>query len=306
MSERRERSKKPPQKYNILLVPEGNTGTSHSFRVTKLGVALSLVASLVLIVAVIIVVLIYTPVGAIITLPNPHLEERYINELMYVQDRLNRVTEDVIFMREYNLQMRRALGEDDSISDTLGITALADRREIQRQSVSPEHLPSPERGDMDVYDPAMDYGIMGLTSGPVRISPTVESTFRPTLPITLPADGYVTRRFDASGGHVGIDIAGKVNTPIAAAADGTVIFSGWTYHDGNMVIISHGGGYFSVYKHNQANIVRQGAIVRRGETIALLGNTGKQSYGPHLHFELWKDGVPLDPAYYLFDTKDTL
>lgn len=306
MSGRRERSKKPPQKYNILLVPEGNTGTSHSFRVTKLGVFLSLLASLVLIVAIIIVVLIYTPVGSIITIPNPHLEERYVSELVRVQDRLNRVTEDVIFMREYNMQMRRALGEDDALPETTDMTAMADRQEPRRQEVPPRESPAIDNDELDSYDPFVDYGIMGLTSGPVRISPTVESTFRPTLPITLPADGYVTRRFNASGGHVGIDIAGKVNTPIAAVAEGTVIFSGWTYHDGNMVIISHGGGYFSVYKHNQANIVRQGAVVRRGETIGLLGNTGKQSYGPHLHFELWKDGAPLDPAYYLFDSKDSL
>jgi len=157
----------------------------------------------------------------------------------------------------------------------------------------------------EMFDPADDAGIIGLTSGPVRVSPVTESTFRPTLPITLPADGYVTRRFDPASGHAGIDIAGKVSTPIASVADGTVIFSGWTYYDGNMVIISHGSGYFSVYKHNQSNLVRQGAVIRRGETIALLGDTGKQSYGPHLHFELWKDGAPLDPAQYLFDFKDT-
>jgi murein DD-endopeptidase MepM/ murein hydrolase activator NlpD len=305
MSERRERSKKSPRQYNIVLVPEGESARSYSFRLTKARVILACIGSLILIVAIVLLVLIYTPVGTVISLPSPHLEERYRNELIYIQDRLNRVTEDVIFMREYNLQMRRALGEDVTTSADFDMAAMADRGEVRRQDASSPPLPSFTQNEADYYDPTTEYGVMGLTTGPVRISSTVESTFRPTLPITLPADGYVTRRFDASGGHVGIDIAGKVNTPIAAVAEGTIIFSGWTYHDGNMIIISHGGGYFSVYKHNQANLVRQGAVVRRGETIALLGNTGKQSYGPHLHFELWKDGAPLDPAYYLFDMKDT-
>lgn len=301
MLKRRNRGKRPPLKYNIFFVPEDESGKSRSLRVSLLGVLLSFVALFLVIVATVIVVLVYTPVGSVITIPNPYLEERYISELMQVQDRLNRVTEDVLFMREYNLQMRRALGEDDVPGDTSDLAATADSPE-RRQDLSPEV----DRDDMDVYYSADDFGIMGFTSGPIRMSPSIESRFRPTLPISLPADGYITRRFDVHGGHVGIDIAGKVNTPIATVADGTVLFSGWTYHDGNMIIISHGGGYFSVYKHNQSNVVRQGAVVRRGETIALLGNTGKQSFGPHLHFELWRDGVPLDPAYYLFEMKESL
>lgn len=302
MLNRRERSKKPAKKYNILFVPEGELGKSHSLRVSAAGILLSLLASFLIIVAAVILILVYTPLGAVIKIPNPHLEEQYLSELMQIQDRLNRMTEDVLYMREYNLQMRRALGESDVQGDTLDLMAAAASPERQRQNYFPEVEPN----DTDIYYSADDYGILGLTSGPIRISPSIESRFRPTLPISLPADGYISRRFDKASGHVGIDIAGKINTPIAAVADGTVLFSGWTYHDGNMVILSHGGGYFSVYKHNQSNIVRQGAIVRRGETIALLGNTGKQSYGPHLHFELWRDGVPLDPAYYLFNMNDTL
>lgn len=273
---------------------------------TKLGIVASFVTAVALIAAIVIAVLVYTPAGTLIRIPNPHLEQRYVAELMHVQDRLNRVTEDVVFMREFNLQLRRALGEDVSPEDTLGSITLADRQPIRRGEVRDDIRGRPDDDGEEIYDSMLEYGILGLTTGPVRIAPTSEARFRPTLPITLPVDGYVTRTFDAGSGHVGIDIAGKMNTPIAAVADGTVIFSGWTYHDGNMVIISHGGGYFSVYKHNQSNIVQQGAVVRRGETIALLGNTGKHSYGPHLHFELWKDGVPLDPAYYLFEPKDIL
>lgn len=301
MSQRRERSKKPPRKYNVLLVPEEKSGRSYSFHITRLGGLLLLLASLLTIVLFVVVVLVYTPISSLITIPNPHLEEHYTSELTQVYDRLNRLTGEMSYIREYNSQMRRALGEENSgqippvLADVVG-------QSEQRQDLFSAY----DQENYEEYDDAIDYGVLGLITGPVRVSPIIESRFRPTLPISLPAEGYLTRGFDASRGHFGIDIAGKLNTPIAAVADGTVLFSGWTYYDGNMVILSHSGGYFSVYKHNQTNLVRQGAVVTRGETIALLGDTGKRSYGPHLHFELWRDSVPLDPSTYLFDLIELL
>ena len=90
---------------------------------------------------------------------------------------------------------------------------------------------------------------------------------------------------------------------MSAAADGYIVFSGWTYDDGNMVIISHGGGYFTIYKHNQSLLKSANDFVKRGQPIALLGNSGNTSYGPHLHFELWKDGQPQNPDEYLIATE---
>jgi murein DD-endopeptidase MepM/ murein hydrolase activator NlpD len=119
------------------------------------------------------------------------------------------------------------------------------------------------------------------------------------LPLIVPAEGYVTQRFDPENNHFGIDFAGKRGTPVFAAADGSVLFSGWTYDDGNMLIIAHGGGYVTVYKHNQTLLRTSQTRVTRGEPIALLGTSGRTSLGPHLHFEVWKDGIPQDPDQYL-------
>lgn len=123
------------------------------------------------------------------------------------------------------------------------------------------------------------------------------------LPLTMPVIGYITQEFDPRQQHFGIDFAGKEGIPIYAAADGSVIFAGWTYDDGYMIMIEHGGGYRTTYKHNQALLKSIGEYVRRGETIALLGNSGKLSYGPHLHFEVWKDGIPKDPREFLLTTQ---
>jgi murein DD-endopeptidase MepM/ murein hydrolase activator NlpD len=89
---------------------------------------------------------------------------------------------------------------------------------------------------------------------------------------------------------------------VVAAADGYVVFSGWTYQDGQVLILSHSGGFLTYYKHNQSLLKSANIFVRRGEPIALLGNSGRTSSGPHLHFEVWKDGAPVDPARYLLQT----
>jgi murein DD-endopeptidase MepM/ murein hydrolase activator NlpD len=78
-----------------------------------------------------------------------------------------------------------------------------------------------------------------------------------------------------------------------------VLFAGWTYEDGNMLIIAHGGGYATVYKHNQTLLKNTLNAVKRGEPIALLGSTGITSAGHHLHFEVWRNGVPQDPNDFL-------
>jgi len=96
-----------------------------------------------------------------------------------------------------------------------------------------------------------------------------------------------------------MDFAGKRGTPIHAAGDGVVVFSGWTYEDGNMLIIAHSGGVSTAYKHNQALLKNVHSTVKHGEAVALLGSSGKTSYGPHLHCEVWKDGIPQYPNEYL-------
>lgn len=120
------------------------------------------------------------------------------------------------------------------------------------------------------------------------------------VPTFLPVAGVLTTAYSSerSPAHYGIDIAAPRGTSIYAAGDGVVVFSGWTQDLGNMIIVYHGDGFFTYYGHNQRNLVQRNDVVHKGKTIALLGNSGK-STAPHLHFELWKDGVPLNPADYI-------
>lgn len=114
-----------------------------------------------------------------------------------------------------------------------------------------------------------------------------------------PLNGVVSNMYDAGKRHYAVDITAPINTPIKAVANGTVIFSEWTADTGYVIIIEHDEGLLSVYKHNGSLSKGQGDIVRTGEVIASVGNTGELTTGPHLHFELWSNGDPVDPLNYI-------
>ena len=120
------------------------------------------------------------------------------------------------------------------------------------------------------------------------------------LPSVRPADGLISRTYDAETKHFGIDIVNIEGTPIFAIANGQIVFSDFSNDFGHFIIIDHQNGYLSHYYHNQENFLKKGDIVKAGDVIAKLGNTG-MSTGPHLHFEIWKDGNSIDPINFFED-----
>ncbi|MBI1315496.1 peptidoglycan DD-metalloendopeptidase family protein [bacterium] len=110
-----------------------------------------------------------------------------------------------------------------------------------------------------------------------------------------PVKGIVSRKFEHGRKHVGIDILSEKNAPVKSCLDGVVVFAEWTTETGYVLIVQHENELMSAYKHNSALLKRQGDPVRAGEPVAIIGNSGEQSNGPHLHFELWHKGYALDP-----------
>ena len=117
--------------------------------------------------------------------------------------------------------------------------------------------------------------------------------------LTSPISGNVTESYNAKNKHFATDIAAEEGTPVKAVADGTIIFSEWTSTTGNVIIIEHQNHLISVYKHNALSTKEQGDFVESGEVIATSGSTGELSSGPHLHFELWYNGYPVNPADFI-------
>ncbi|RYZ86402.1 MAG: M23 family metallopeptidase [Proteobacteria bacterium] len=114
-----------------------------------------------------------------------------------------------------------------------------------------------------------------------------------------PVTGSITDRFNARQRHYAVDVAVPKNTPIKSVLGGNVIFADWTPTNGNCIIIRHNDGFISAYKHAATLTKEEGDVVRTGEVIALAGTSGQESTGVHLHFELWKDGHPIDPEQFI-------
>ncbi len=114
-----------------------------------------------------------------------------------------------------------------------------------------------------------------------------------------PVNGIITAKFNIQERHYGIDIATSHNEAVKSVLDGTVILSDWTLETGNVLVIDHGKNLISVYKHNATLLKQEGDIVKAGEPVAIAGESGEQSTGPHLHFELWDGGKPVDPLKYI-------
>lgn len=114
-----------------------------------------------------------------------------------------------------------------------------------------------------------------------------------------PVNGNISESYNLEEKHFAVDIVVPENTPVKATADGTVIFAEWTVETGYVVIIEHNRELISVYKHNAAITKSQGDLVKSGEVIAMSGDSGELTTGPHLHFELWSKGYPVNPTNFI-------
>lgn len=114
-----------------------------------------------------------------------------------------------------------------------------------------------------------------------------------------PVDGIVSAGFEPQKDHMAVDVVAKQDEPIKVVADGTVVLSSWTQDSGYVIAVQHRGNLMSIYKHNSELLKNVGNFVTAGEVISIIGNTGELTSGPHLHFELWYNGNPIDPEEFI-------
>jgi len=113
--------------------------------------------------------------------------------------------------------------------------------------------------------------------------------------VLLPVSGLISSEFDPNIKHFGVDILAPAQTPIISIMDGIVFSSGWDLETGYTIGIQHQDNILSFYKHNSQLLKEKGTFVKAGEAVAIIGNTGTMSSGPHLHFEIWHNGKPINP-----------
>lgn len=126
-------------------------------------------------------------------------------------------------------------------------------------------------------------------------------SFEKTVTFIKPVNGFVLKNYSENDGHLGLDFGVKNGSPVYASSSGVVIFADFTINEGYVIIIKHDDEYLSMYKHCSSILKKERDFVLQGELIALSGNTGHNSSGPHLHFEIWKGGTTVDPEKLLIN-----
>jgi len=182
------------------------------------------------------------------------------------------------------------------VKEYLQITAINNEIKQQKEIIDNIDKTLEDIGVMKSYIESI------ITSDDKDIIPDNNIRFMVTdnIPSTKPASGIISKEFDLNILHFGIDIVNDESTPIFAVANGVVIYCDFSRELGNGVVIDHQNGYYSHYYHNEENFVKKNEKIDEGMLIAKLGNTGV-STGPHLHFEIWKDGHPIDPFTFFPD-----
>lgn len=272
------------RKVTILIVPDFE-GTPHTFKFSVL--TLKIGAVIVALGFIFFLVMSFTWGGFS---RRARLADRLASENEQYRAEYQRVIEletRLQNLKRFENQIRRALGSDLDLDEDGWASAL------------------PGSSFFDTPLPLPGNHQSGRSLQPVKVRSTLDHTGIPyvhqdaDIPSLWPVEGFISRGFDWNDvipgrSHAGVDIAGKEGEVIKATAGGIVIWCGWSARYGNLVIIAHPTGYFSVYGHNQIILVEPRQRVERGAPIALLGNTG-QSSAPHLHFEIWYSNQPLDP-----------
>jgi murein DD-endopeptidase MepM/ murein hydrolase activator NlpD len=296
------REHKRENRYTFVVVSDAKSGGTRTFSMPRWLFFTTLVSIVAIIAAFVVAIIVYTPIGARLPISNTELSQMYGKKIVELQKQLRSLVREVDNLSVYNVHLRNVLGErvenrltasrdsadtSTSAEDAALLLATADS--------SIEMLPEDD-AEFNIKRPVVGTGYLE-PAGFTQVS-TV-----PSVPLSSPVSGYESRNYSEEDFHYGIDYAGKPGSPVLAAAEGIVVFSDWTYDYGYTLIVAHSLGFMTVYKHNQALLKRGGESVKRGEPVALLGNTGIQSYGPHLHFEVWKDGIIQNPKHYLISTK---
>lgn len=286
-------------KYRLVIMNDDTFEEVASMKITPLSLYVG-ISSLVVGTAIVVTALIvWTPLKRYIPGYGDFTRDSEIAELTA---KVADMEEEISAHRLYNDNFRKILTGD-----------LADlsKEAVQQQGVPAdsmsaippediERIPEDEQLRLEVdkgtftSDPqAKQTAAAGIGTLAPRDVPLEQLFFMP------PVSGETTAGFDLQKSHFGIDVAAPKNTAVKSAADGVVISAGYTVETGYSIAIQHPNNVVTMYKHNSVLLKETGTAVKAGEAIAIIGNSGENTTGPHLHFELWYKGRPVDPGDYI-------
>ena len=274
--------KKLLHKYRLVILNEDTFEERLSLNLNRLNVFVLGTLSAIFLITFTTILIAFTPLKEYIPGYSSTSLKKKAVALSFKTDSLQRVID---FNEKYFASIKQVLQGEVSVADFDRDSIIqAVKQEVSEVDLSPIKEDSLLREKVDKED---------------KYSLFETATSKANFVLFPPVSGTISEPYDVKSKHYAVDIVVEENTPIKSTADGTVIFAEWTAQTGYVILIEHSSGLISVYKHNASLTKSQGDLVKAGEVIATAGNTGELTTGPHLHFELWSDGYPVNPTNFI-------
>ncbi|MDR2962955.1 MAG: M23 family metallopeptidase [Bacteroidales bacterium] len=271
-------------KYRLIIINDETLSEVFSFRLTKMNTFVFVTCASIVLMALVYVLIAYTPLKEYVIPDYPKYEERekIIANAMKVDS-----LEHEIGLYDQKLQLLYMVINGDeppqymnSANDTIQFTDVTYQRSVEDSLL---------RAEIQEYN-ALNVNFQQASYTNPHYS---------NLYFTPPLRGTITQHFSPADGHFATDVAAPANTVIQSVLSGTVVLSTWSYETGYTIIVQHNSDIVSIYKHASKLLKKSGDAVNAGEAIAIIGNTGEYSTGAHLHFELWYAGKPVNSEEFI-------
>lgn len=274
------------QKHTLIILNEESQEEQFSFRLNRMNVLVMIALMTFFIIGCTTLTVLYTPLRDYLVPSEKHLEVNDKEDIIQLVNQIEDLEAQVSANDLYINNLRAILSGEVPMPEISvqgeEITTSIDLRKVDLK---------PKKEDLELRKTVEQEEMFSVKSNQ-------DSQETGNLLFT-PVKGIITWPYSTEDNHLAIDIAAQQGEAIKSVAMGTVIFSGWTPDTGFVVILQHQLGMISVYKHALTVYKKMGEVVKKGEVIAAVGNTGELTTGPHLHFELWIDGSPVDPQQYI-------
>ncbi len=269
-------------RYRMVVMDDDTFEERVSVTLTPLGILVALSAITIVMTTLVVVLIAFTPIREYIP---GYADVGMQEDLIAITEKTDSLVAEANARQQYLDNLTNILRGNDTAVNIQNPTDTTKKYDNLDYSRSPED--SALRNEIETGD---EYSLaLGVTK-----KTGISGYF-----FFAPVKGSVTSSFNLAEEHFGVDVAASENEPVKATLDGTVISSGWNPEDGYVIQIQHSNNLISVYKHNAALLKKTGQFVKAGEPIAIIGNSGEHSTGPHVHFEIWYNGAPVDPQEYV-------
>ncbi len=282
VKKRKDIKRKLLHKYRLVILNESTFEEKISFKLSRLNVFVTGSLCIIGLIGLTILLIAFTPLREYIPGYSSTKLKRQATELTYKTDSL---VNTLNYTNRYLDNIRMVLRGD------------IENNEINRDSLFEQFKIDPSSVDLNpIKEDSLLRAEVALED---KYNLFEKNSDKSNLGLFPPLSGTISEKYNRDKKHYAVDIVAPKDTPIKAVANGIVIFAEWTSETGYVIILEHKDGLLSVYKHNGSLSKSQGEIVRAGEVIASVGNTGEFTTGPHLHFELWDNGNPVNPLDFI-------